>query len=488
MKYLMFGICCLLVFGQQTLSQPILSKSTAETFFEKITKGNTDLSEFVLAEDLAMSKRLGITYDRAPNKFLIQNDIDPKIRRLVRLKRAKASHKVEPLVEGYSKFIYSVPEKEYEKAFFFKGDKLISRANYTTRDWQRVSTRFFSFIISHEADYNTYAVSLLEAFVEEMFVTLAISPADQEVLEREKIVYILCHSTDEMAEITGVANRGEYMLSHDQIISTFNCHRHEVAHLLMNYKLKRLPLYTHHLLQEGFACAFGGRGDKDPAVILNLGVFLQGSEFMDYNDLLAHQTFVENDPSLSYPLSGIYNRFLMAEWGLEKYLKFYLRHSGDSPDLSKYDVKPSELPPTEALTEFLSAYEESVAISFAEFDYTEKPMIKKKWGRVWDGGDQYHFMLKKPIRLRPKKPLKEFQSQEYQEMFPDDKYKGEKYILEVTDDEVKLFNFYTATLVVFYAKGLSLEPQDIRNAEGEFQFTLKKSVFDEDISKMKVIH
>ncbi len=72
-------------------------------------------------------------------------------------------------------------------------------------------------------------------------------------------------------------------------------------------------------------------------------------------------------------------------------------------------------------------------------------------------------------------------------MFPDDKYQGEKYILEVTEEEIKLFNFYTATLIVFYVKGLSLDQYDIRNPEGGFQFSLQKSVFDEDISQMKII-
>ncbi len=249
MKYLISRIFCILIFSQAIFSQDILAKEVADAFVGKLIKGNQDLSGYVQAEDLATSQRLGIQYDRILNKFLIQNDIDPQIKRLVLLKRVAFESKIEPLASGYSKIIFTVPSKQYGKTFYFQGDKLISPAKYFTRDWQRVSTPYFDFIISNENDFNPYAVSLLEKFVEEMFVILEISPEDQEKLKAEKIVYVLCHNTDEMEQITGFVYRGFYALSHDQIISTFNCHRHEIAHLLINYKLKQLPLYTHHFLQ-----------------------------------------------------------------------------------------------------------------------------------------------------------------------------------------------------------------------------------------------
>ncbi len=42
-----------------------------------------------------------------------------------------------------------------------------------------------------------------------------------------------------------------YVVSHDIVVSTYSAHFHELAHLLMNFKLKQPHLYTHPFFLEG---------------------------------------------------------------------------------------------------------------------------------------------------------------------------------------------------------------------------------------------
>ncbi len=486
MKNLILYLVLITIFVLPNYAEGNLTKKLADEFIKQLVYKPQEFTQYIHPDELKISQRLGISYDGVGNKFLIGQDIDPEIRKGIRVKRLKFEVDVQPLEKNYSQLGFSVKQKEYEKSFYFQGDRWISPAAYFTRNWHKVSTPYFDFHISNPKNFNLYAADLLNIFVEEMMVLLEIDPEAQEKLKQEKIIYILCGDTGEMEKITGVASRETYLLSQDQIVSTFNCHRHEVAHLLINSKLRQLPLYTNPFLQEGFATAVGGRGDKAPDVLLSLGIFLQGSDFMPYTDILTPQAFRENDPSLSYPASGIYNRFLMQQWGLEKYLVFYQKQGSGSPAAAANIINRSELPPSQAFDDFIKNNRKSQKISFARIDPETEPLLQSGWGKIWSDSDDYHFLLRNSIRLLPETPLSEFQSQEYNEMFPKERYRGEKYILEVTDDEVKLFNFYTATLEAFYAKGLSLDVHDIRNAEGFFQFSISKSVFDEDLGTMRI--
>ena len=101
------------------------------------------------------------------------------------------------------------------------------------------------------------------------------------------------------------------MVSHDIIVSTFSAHFHELAHLLINYKLQQPHLYTHPFFLEGFAVAVGGRGGKAPAVQQQLGLAMYRSEFVALEDLRRVEGFYGYNASVSYPAAGLYNRFLL---------------------------------------------------------------------------------------------------------------------------------------------------------------------------------
>jgi len=59
---------------------------------------------------------------------------------------------------------------------------------------------------------------------------------------------------------------------------------------------------------------------KEPEIILDLGLFLVKSGMADIKSLIVKDGFYTYDVSLSYPMSGLYNYFLIKELGVAKYL------------------------------------------------------------------------------------------------------------------------------------------------------------------------
>ncbi len=454
----------------------------AKSFIQALANNGDDVAEWVDADAIRDSRRLGIEYIGIRHKFLIQYDLTASVKNGVRSGKLKI-HAVETMLDdGYSRVTVADSAAEKPRDFYFKNRKLISPAQYFTRDWQKIDTRYFHFLIGDRRNFNDYAAARLDKFVEKMITRLQLTPAERETLEREKICYVLCNDEKEVAQISGVSTRGVYVLGFDQIVSMFNAHYHEVAHLLLNFKLKRLPLYANPFLREGFAGALGGRGDKARDVILSLGKFLRKSGFLTYPELLKSGEFQRLDPSLSYSLSAIYNAFLIEKMGIPMYLDFYKDHCsysiGGKPVLSR------ELPRDTLFAAFLETGLPSERITFPKTLPSGTPLMQADWGAIWESDARYFFRLRGSIRITPPRRPKQFVSKEFREIFPDVPYHGEKYVLEVSENEVKLFNFYTATLDAFFAQGLSLTQHVIRDSDGNFVFAIRKSVFDQPLAEM----
>ena len=463
-----------------------LTPAQAEAFVARLLQPNGDISEWVDPAVLQRSRRLGIEYQGLVNKVLIQYDLANPIKIALRGKKLRKTLTIDTLEAPFSRLIVGVPEKDYAQQFYFRGTRLVAPADYHTRNWGEAESRYFRFRFSEPADFNHYAVEELDRFVAETLTLLEVDSAGQALLEQEKIVYLLCHDTDEMKAITGFESRGIYILAQDQIISTFNSHRHEVAHLLINFKLRKLPLYTHPFLQEGFACAVGGRGGKSVRVINELGAFLQASRFVVYEDILPLQGFQDHDPSLSYALSGLYSRFLLSRWTLADYLAFYQAHSGRSERARGKPLQAGSLPPAEEFARYVETFQLDNWIAFPDSAPEEAPLREGTWGGIWDLDDAYYFRIRSSLRLTPADPPVDFRSREFEEIFPGESYRGQMYLLEVKEGEIKLFNFYNAVLEAFFSNGLTTAPRVLRNAVGEYGFAISKKAFGRPLEEMQI--
>ncbi|HQV32869.1 MAG TPA: hypothetical protein PKV71_13375 [Calditrichia bacterium] len=465
------------------LSGKTFTREQGEAFVRDLAAEGADLNGWLHPASLALSQRLDIIYSDQPLKFLIQYDLNPGLKTAVRNGRRTPEFNVHNRPDGYSRLEVIFTRSKVEQTFYFRDGLLISPVEYHTRNWKTAESRYFRFVMSNDNNYNAFARDRLDRFVEEVARVLELSEVELGRLQQEKIFYALCDSTGEVEELSGNKVRGVYVLGFDQIVSTFNAHFHEVAHLLINYKLKELPLLTNPLLQEGFACAVGGRGGKAARVINDLGAFIHSSGFTDATQIMSLKGFEEEDPSISYPLAGILNRFWLTELGLERYLKLYRSVSGRRSELEAQGDISGLLPSPEQFRLFLEKYGQPPLVTFPE-TLPDRPADREgPWGRLWIGDSTVVFDLSQSLLLTPPPPRFErgFKSKEFPEIFSGRTFRGEQYLVEITANEIKLFDFYTGILDAFYSIGLTLTPRPVMDEGGRALFAIRRSCLPENL-------
>ena len=359
----------LVVLFISTLAAQSLSNKKAQEFIDALINNSVSLETYVLPEELAISKRLGITYEGVKNKFLISYEIPVEIQLGIKNGTVDPSIAVESIDDQFSILHFECVSKNYKTKYYFKNGYLISLPYFYYKDWEKIESENFIFYVSEPSYYNQNSIDKLENFVKNIFSILKYTEEEKQFLKKEKLIYLLCKDEDEIENLTGYKARGMGNLAYDYVITTYNCHYHELLHILINYKMHKLPLYTHPFFQEGFAVAFGGRGGYEPGVVLNLGKFLEQSGFLKFSQLLSFDEYKTIDVSMSYPLSGLYNLFLIQEIGIENYFKLYKKYS--SGNISGSVIDSTELPLHLKWDDFVNNYsnDQEIVIDFIEEDF-----------------------------------------------------------------------------------------------------------------------
>jgi hypothetical protein len=470
-----------LISFQLTPQQNNLTNERASNFIEAIITGSDSLENFVFPEELAISKRLGIQYEGVKNKFLISYEIPAKIIKEIKNRQINYNIDIQNIDDEYSILNFVVSSKNYKTKYYFKNQYLISPPFFYFIDWERIESEHFIFYVSEPVFFNQYSIDMLEQFIVEMFSDMNYTREEIQHLKENKIIYILCKDEDEIELLTGYKARGLCNLAYDYLITTYNCHYHELVHLLMNFKLKELPLYTHPFFQEGLAVALGGRGGKEPSVILNLGHFISESEFMDYNELMNANNFKNYDASMSYPLSGLYNKFLLSSFSFENFVELYRKYS--SSNVSQSIISPDDLPDISKWEDFLDGYStDNISIDFNEESYnslTENDFYYLK------ANEEYYLVgTKESLLISTPDKQKKYLSKIFRDSYFDKEYNGEKYLINVNDSEISIYNLYTDNLIANYVSGFTLEMKPVPKENGLYKFTVKKNIFDASIENL----
>jgi len=274
-----------------------------------------------------------------------------------------------------------------------------------------------------------------------------------------------------------------YNLAMDAVITTYNAHYHELMHLLINFKLQDLPLYTHPFFQEGFAVATGGRGGKEPKVILDLGVFITKSELLDYTDLLSRGEFYKVDASFSYPLCGLYNYFLIKHWGIGKYLDLYKGFSGSSSEVNTMIINENILPAKTEWYTYINSQLCSNSIDFKNPEMSTILIFKNESTEVSMSKGRYFFKLKDILFIKTDTCNKDYHSKKFSEIFPEKKYNNEKYLISININEISIYNLFTNNLIGNLVSSFTIPYEQIPEKDGYFSFCVKKSIFDEELKE-----
>jgi hypothetical protein len=453
-----------------------LNRDTSEDFIQAVIEQSDNLDNFVSEVELNKSNRLGIQYKNVKHKWLISYELESSLKDF--------TFQIETLKDDYSKLILTDSITNKTNEYFFHKDKFISPLSYHTKDWQIQQTEFIDFYLSDTNFFHQESADSLNSFVRKTAEKLNFSNEQITSLRENKINYIYCIDTAEIKKITGYNARGMLNLASDTVISTFSCHYHELVHLLVNFKLRELEVYTHPFLLEGLAVALGGRGGKEPKIIKDMGYFLESTGFLSYKDILTVAGFYSNDASLSYPVSGLYVSFLLQELGADKFLNLYRKYSSDKPVTTNIRLK--DLPAEEVWSEFMKQYSSMNEIEF-RYQFESEIVFENENLQISESEFMLEFQTNEDkINIYIESPASEYISKKFIELFPKEKYTGAKFLITIDDNEINIYNLYTNNLVAHYVSGFSLSQEVIPKVNEKFSFSVKKEVFGNFFNRFRV--
>jgi hypothetical protein len=324
---------------------------TLSEYFDLLVSGNLESALYLWTqEDIDRASRFGIEFEGIPLKV---DCTSPVIRDLPKMKNY-----LQPPVRTFSELDPNFNRMEFSQLVdgamvehyyyvFFDGEYhwLTHPQNYFAQDWPVSESKYFRLHVDPLGTGvpNDIALATADDFIESLADSLDLSKEDMKNLRQKKIEYFYCHSDSVVMDITGHRIKGTLDLATNDIISAFFPHYHELTHLLVNIKLKRLPLYTQPLMREGIAVYFGGRWGKAAASLLDLACFLYQEQIVDLDSLLTMRDFDANSSAdIAYPVAGLFVAYLVDEIGHDKFLDLYRSLSGNFPTvygMTRVDVK-----------------------------------------------------------------------------------------------------------------------------------------------------
>ncbi len=477
------------------LAPSIFSQDISVKFFEALIQDKPELTDFINKEELEYSLRLGIEYDNVKNKFFIGNEIPEEIREGVISGKYEYNVAIEPhagMKIGETRFALTIPDIQFRKEYYYN-DGMISATTFYTRKWQKLESKYFTFRLEEPKYFNEYCVKRLDQFVDLIADTLGFTIAERRILEKEKIGYIFCKDEASVEKITGFRAKGMAILGTDEIVTSYQTHFHEVAHILINYKLKKSGLYTLPFFMEGFAVAVGGRGGMAPRVVTDLGYYLEKSSILTYDSIITNDGFYNNDASMSYAVAGLYNSFLLHELGGEKYLELYRKFNGNLEFINNTNLNSLILPAKTKWNSFLEDYKKPPDIYFDKIDTNTLfdggnmgSMNILKNGYIKFSMPQYIFI--DFLNNRISKSL--YKSRIFLADFPQDSSKWEsifQYGIFADSVSLKVIDFFNDEIVINYNKNLSIENLNVPVQAYRFKFYVNGTIFSIDDSKGFVI-
>lgn len=453
-RFTFFVFFCLIFFNIYAIN----SKLFYDNFIQNILEDPYSVENYLA--DSGNQNNLGINYEIDYPKFLIGNILSIQIRKYLLENQDKFQLVISELTDEFS--LLEMNSEYGRMDFYFKDQELISRADYATLNWQSLDSKYFIFKYPASNPPNPIAVQELDDFAATVLELLNFSELQIQLLTNEKIIYLLCPDEAKIEAVTSFKARGICLLNQDYVVSKFPAHFHEVTHMLMNFRIKENQLFTHPFLQEGFAVAMGGRGGKNVGIILDIGMFLQHSGFANYVTLLSPEGFKQMDASLSYPVAGLYSRFLIQTRGIDAYLKLYKSYSNS--DGNFLPIPAEELPSQATWEKFLNQTDYSTIHPICD-ETNFQPLLDSDSLKIRKSKTYFEFQAVSSLRFDYN--LGKFQVND-----------SGRYKLTCNEFEVNLLDTATANLISTYVSGFTLNNVSITRVDGLYKFYLNRELFE----------
>lgn len=492
----LFLILCSPSFSQDK-SDEVLCNELMQNYFDLIISGNyTSALDLWEPSALARAERLAINY----SDISIKPDCgSPVIYDFARLQQFLYSNIASPkiidsgLVRVEMQFRLG-DEKIVHSYFLRKKDGyfwIIYPQDYYAVDWPISESKYFRFHVNpkQEVFFNDVAVKSLDDYVEKTAKKIIIPPERLALLAEKKIDYYYCGGEEEVQKISGETTKGIYDPGSDAIISCIFPHYHEVTRLLINFKLKELPLFTLPFMQEGTAVYLGGRWQRAPQVMLDFGEYILNYKIIELDSLLADKS----DPNtvsadISYPVDACLMEYLFSTLGSDKFFGLYRALSGDynyflnsTPDsasqiLASQTGKSWEQIKTD-LEAFLKTQKSRGGLIFPGEIKTGKEIVKDsglvisssdKWLKIEyyankDDKTDVNFLFGKDTTMAGK------QSAIFIEQYKDTRsFEGYRFGIRLDRNEVGLYDYSTNQLMAKYVHDFDPGPNYYDSVSGKY--------------------
>ncbi len=486
--------------AQQTSSAPMLG-----SYFEMLVTGNYESAGFFWSRAAQeRSSKFGIKYENIPLKTDCTSPIVQNLKVMKDYLQPPVK-RYEDLFDGkYQKLFYSsiVGGKQVEHTYFAEFDGqyywLIYPQDIYARDWPIKESEYFRLHIQPDLEKFCNSVMFEEAdrFVEQIGDTLGLSENDLRHLQSAKIDFYYCSSDEQVEQITGRKTQGIYDKASSDIISSFFPHHHEVVHLLVDYRMRQLPLFVHPLMEEGLAVHYGGRWGKSTESLMPLGIYLYNEGLVSLDSLLSFQGFKNSAESdLAYPLAALFNRFILERLDNGKYLALYRKLSGSYPELSDLPVDSVKGRILQAVTigdwnKLLAAFEDYLK-SYKANQFAALPgssgqgnkLIESPSAAVRNDGDWLEFEFyaaaepKGNLLFGHDEQVKIDFSAMFKEQYGDDvPYEGYRYGVRFDEYEAGLYDYATNMILAKYITGVDPSPHYFDRPNHKITIRIKKNL------------
>ncbi len=489
-------------------------------YLEALMRSDSILAEsFWISEEIELSKRLGIEYIGIEAKY---DCASPVIENLNLIREGSARVLTgNPLMRGewLELPVNAVQGKDTLKTTYYmvrRGDdwKLTAPLFVHTGKWSTVETKYATLHYNDTSLVNGYALRELDRFIDQLTRQLAIPEADMIHLAQVRIHYYLCNEA-EIELLTGYQAQGMTNLQFDAVVTRQLPHYHELSHFMINYAMRRLPLYTLPCLQEGMACYLGGRWGKSPAIILYAGYYTYELGLTVLEEVLTYDGFHHQVgmPDITYPVSALLMKTTIDNAGIGRFRDLYLELSGTSREviaLSQLRVQMRIAQFTgQSWAEFLQDYE-SVADSYKycgiipgiQVDYTDSLTninCDEITVDICESDESYCFKINgitsnincTILLSDPDIDVEDnYRSWMFNEQHSDEEYSGETFGIRFSSSDAGLYNYLTNILSAKYISSF-LPSEDYWDSESNIlTFSLLKITLPRKLTdyRIRLVH
>ncbi len=462
-----------------------------------------------VGEEITKSKLLGIEYIGYPAKY---DCASPLTLHLDNIKSGLLSLDIDKpkIIDDKATIDIRVYSQNDTIAYTYhaintkSGWRLCSSLYAETRGWKVISKDYLRIHYADSSLLNNYAIDIANEFIESTGKTLGISAEKMKAIKRVGIDYYLANE-QQIKSLTGFATKGMANFQYDAIITQYLPHPHEIVHLLINYDLQKLPLYTAPFIQEGLAVYLGGRWGKSAPAIFYFGEINLSLDMAKLSDMLTYSGFHGQIGSqdIAYAYAGLLSKYLIETYGMEKYKQLYRELSGSNSKIMAYsesDVKAqietlygvTWVDLEKGATDMARQYEYCGIKPVRRMEWDDPPIIDDSLFSIFLSitGNTYHFIIKGKkdlargtilFKQRDIKIGKAYRSRLFAEQVQLMSYNGETYGIPFGPDEIGLYDYRTNTLLAKYVLGFSPSPDYWDQQTKTISFSLDKRLLDGEI-------